>query len=153
MSLNLHHIVRGAITCNYADEEFSLYRSAGQETERGIVRAWYRPPERVLGNFQSEGDAALDHADMAGKNTIIRRLYLYSPKSRKARPWSVYRPLARSGDYIETARGEFWMVLAVLEDFSDAGWECLRCQLQTTPVELCIRCDDCVVEEDDPDGD
>ena len=66
MSLNLHAIVRQAINANYADETFKLYRSVGQKNVGGIVQAYYAPPEEIQGNFQSEGDSALDHANLAG---------------------------------------------------------------------------------------
>ena len=86
MSLNLHAIVRQTINANYADETFKLYRSVGQKNVGGIVQAYYAPPEEIQGNFQSEGDSALDHANLAGQNTIIRRLYLYASSDQKQRP-------------------------------------------------------------------
>ena len=134
--LNLHHIVRKAITMNYADQEFQLYRSIGQGFDKGIKVARYAAPVTVSGNFQSEGDAALDHADMAGQNSIIRKLYLYAEADKGTRPWANYRPLARSGDYIVDHFGGYWYVSAVTEDFSDAGWVCLRVTFQQTPVSL-----------------
>ena len=136
--LNLHDIVRSAITQNYADAELKIYRSLGQENVSGVVTALYAP---------AEGDAALDHANLAGQNTIIRKLYLYSSDDRKTRPWSVYRPLARTGDYIEDSKGGIWIISAVLEDFSDAGWECVRCTFQQTPISLNIK------ESENDDGD
>ncbi len=146
--LNLHDIVRSAITQNYADAELKIYRSLGQENVSGVVTALYAPAEPIRGNFQSEGDAALDHANLAGQNTIIRKLYLYSSDDRKTRPWSVYRPLARTGDYIEDSKGGIWIISAVLEDFSDAGWECVRCTFQQTPISLNI-----IKESENDDGD
>lgn len=142
MSINLHGIVRPAINANYADEQLTLYRSQGQKTdERGIVKAYYAPAVTVMGSFQSEGDAALDHADLAGKNTIVRKLYLYAPADLVKRPWAVYRPLSRSGDFVVDSKGKFWLVTAVTEDFSDAGWVCLRVTLQTKNPTLEIYSD------------
>lgn len=136
MSLNLHAIVRRAITANKADDLFDLYRSAGQVMQDGIMVAAYDPPVRISGQFQSENDAALAHADMAGQNTIIRKLYVYAPDNLKERPWSIYRPLARSGDYVRDKFGRFWLVTAVTEDFSECGWECLRVAFQQTTESL-----------------
>lgn len=138
MSLNLHSIVRSAINVNYQDQQFDIYRSLGQKNINSIVQAFYAPAEVVLGNFQSEGDSALDHADLAGQNTIIRKLYLYATDDRKTRPWSIYRPLARSGDFIVDKHGGYWLITAVLEDFSDAGWVCVRCTFQEENPELNI---------------
>lgn len=147
MSLNLHAIVRQAINANYADETFKLYRSVGQKNVGGIVQAYYAPAEEIQGNLQSEGDSALDHANLAGQNTIIRKLYLYASNDRKTRPWAQYRPLARTGDYIEDSKGGYWLITAVLEDFSDAGWECVRCTFEQTPITLNIK------EDENDDGD
>ncbi|WP_443894650.1 hypothetical protein [Parasutterella excrementihominis] len=111
------------------------------------MTAFYAPAETIRGNFQSEGDSALDHANLAGQNTIIRKLYLYASNDRKTRPWAQYRPLARTGDYIEDSKGGYWLITAVLEDFSDAGWECVRCTFEQTPITLNIK------EDENDDGD
>ena len=130
MSLNLHDIVRPAITANLADQTFTLYRSTGFTFSAGIKTASYEAITGVSGQFQSAGDAQLDHAELAGQNTIIRELYVYASTDRTTRPWSIYRPLARSGDYFLDALGGYWLVTAVVEDFSDAGWEHLRVTFQ-----------------------
>ena len=139
MSMNLHDIVRGAITSNLEDEVFTLYRSIGQiNNDEGIMTASYSPGETIKGNFQSDSDAALHFSGMTAQNTIIRKLYVYASDDRAGRPWAMYRPLARSGDYVLDKRGDYWFVIAVTEDFSQAGWECLRVQLQQVPPELNI---------------
>lgn len=153
MSLNLHAIVRSAINANYQDAKLKIYRSLGQQNVNGLVTAAYAPAEDIEGNFQSESDAALDHAELAGQNTIIRKLYLFACDDRKTRPWSIYRPLARSGDYIEDSYGGLWLITAVLEDFSSAGWESVRCTFQQTPVNLTIVEDDNDEKEDETDSD
>ena len=138
MSLNLHALVRQSITANYADQTFTLYLAAGQGNVKGVITQTYRKITGITGNFQSEGDAALAHAEMAAQNTIIRRLYLYADPAVSSRPWSVYRPLGRGGDYVQDAKGQYWLVVAVLEDFSDAGWECLRVQFQQVEPVLTV---------------
>lgn len=139
MSLNLHDIVRPAITINLDDQPFTLIRSLGQENDEGIITSYYEKLEGFRGNFQSEGDATLDHAELAAQNTIIRKLYLYAPDNKATRAWSIYRPLSRSGDYILDKNGDYWLVVSVLEDFSEAGWECLRIQLQQTPPNITYK--------------
>lgn len=134
MSLNLHDIVRPAITRNLADESCTLYRSAGQVMLKGVASNVYNAIT-ITAQWQSEGDSALDHANLAGQNTTIRRVYLYAANDAQARAWGLYRPLGRTGDYLLDAAGRYWLVVAVTEDYSAAGWECLRVQLQTkTPV-------------------
>ena len=137
--MNLHNIVRGAIQSNLPDEEFTLYRSIGQvNNDEGIMTASYSQGETIKGNFQSDSDAALHFSNMSAQNTIIRKLYVYATEDRETRPWSLYRPLSRTGDYIQDKRGDYWLVLAVTEDYSNVGWECLRVQLQQVRPELNI---------------
>ena len=81
----------------------------------------------------------LSYSNNAAQNTIVRRLYLYATDDRATRPWTIYRPLARSGDYVVNAKGEYWKVEAVVEDFSDDGWEQLRVTFQQTDPKLTIK--------------
>ena len=147
MSMNLHDIVRGAINVNLEDQSFTLLRSTASGVTNGVRVAKYVKVEGLKGNFQSEGDAALNFSNNAAQNTIIRRLYLYATSDRSTRAWSIYRPLARSGDYVLNDKGEYWQVSAVIEDFSDAGWECLRVTFQQTDPKLTIVDSD-ISEED-----
>lgn len=130
MSLNLHAIVRPAISMNKADAPFTVFRSVGQKNVRGVLTAIYERYNGYTGQFQSEGDSALYHAELGTQSTIIRKLYLYAPDNLKDRVWSVYRTQSRSGDFIRDQKGQYWSVTAVLEDFSECGWECVRVTLQ-----------------------
>lgn len=136
--MNLHEIVRGAIIRIHDDQDFTLLRSLPSEVKNGVRIAQYLRVEGLAGNFQSEGDAALSYSNNAAQNTIVRRLYLYATDDRANRPWTIYRPLARSGDYIVNAKSEYWKVEAVVEDFSDDGWELLRVTFQQTEPKLAI---------------
>ena len=138
MSMNLHAIVRGAITRVHDDQSFSILRSLPTTVVNGVRVSQYEKIDGFTGNFQSEGDAALSYSNNAAQNTIVRRLYLYATDDRATRPWTIYRPLARSGDYIVNAKSEYWKVEAVVEDFSDDGWELLRVTFQQTEPKLAI---------------
>ena len=138
--MNLHEIVRGAINTNLQDQEFDFYRSVGQVNDGGgLLIASYEKPIKIKGNFQSENDAALNHANLAGQNSVIRKLYLYSPYEPRNKPYSINRTFARSGDYLVDDLNQFWLITAVIEDFSWAGWECVRCTLQQNNPELNIE--------------
>ena len=76
------------------------------------------------------------HAELGTESTVIRKIYLYAPDDLNDRVWSVYRTKSRSGDYIRDNKGQFWLVPAVLEDFSEVGWECIRVTLQTVKPEI-----------------
>ena len=137
--LNLHDIVRPVIGANYPDQELTYYRSLGQTVnDEGVAVSSYAAGVPIMGNFQSEGDAALNYAGLVAENSIIRKLYVYASEDRTERPWGLYRLDVRNGDYIQDKRGDYWLVMAVLEDFSDVGWECLRVQLQQMPPILNI---------------
>lgn len=140
MSLNLHQIVRGAINFNYPDEDLQLYKSTGAtQNVGGIKTALYLAPISVKGNFQAENDSALFYADLAGKNSTIKRLYLYSEESPSNRPWGMDRPLARAGDVVVDQFNRQWKTIAVIDDFSHTGWVCLRVELQQTGIKLTIQ--------------
>ena len=123
--LNLHNIVRPAITANKPDEPFTVYRSVGQRNVKGVMTAIYAEIGGYTGQFQS--------------GTIKRKVYLYAPDDTKTRAWSVYRKESRSGDFLKDSRGDYWLVEAVLEDFSAVGWECLRVTLQQTEPKITLE--------------
>lgn len=148
MSLNLHDIVRDAINYNNEDKPFTLYRSEGRQMHEGLTKVMHREIKGLKGQFQSEGDAALNFADMAGQNTQTRKLYLYASDDRQTRPWTIDRQLARTGDYLKDWQGHFWQVSAVVEDFSACGWEQLRITLQTQNPKLNILPEETETEEE-----
>lgn len=140
--LNLHAIVRPAINANKPDEAFTVYRSVGQTNVGGVITATYEEVTGYTGQFQSEGDTALYHAELGTQSTITRKLYLYAPDDVDTRVWSVYRKNSRSGDFIKDANNDYWLVTAVIEDFSAVGWECLRVTLQQTPPKITLAEED-----------
>ena len=83
--------------------------------------------------MQSEGDAALFHADKAGANSIVRRFYLFTPKAFADQPAGIFRPLSRAGDYIIRKDGTVWAVDAVIDNFAGVNWLCVRATLQVQP--------------------
>lgn len=136
MSLNLHAIVRPAINMNKQDLPFTVYRSIGQKNVKGVVTAYYSKQVGYMGQIQSEGDSALYHAELGTQSTITRKIYLYAPDDLKTRVWSIYRKQSRSGDFIQDNKGQLWLVTAVLEDFSEVGWESVRVTLQQSEVKI-----------------
>lgn len=134
--MNLHKIVRGSINAVHPDETVQILRSLGSKPdEDGRPVTHYLRLVDVPAQIQSESDAALFHANMAGQNTIVRKIYLFSPKDPKRQPASIFRPLSRSGDYIVQKDGTVWLVNAVVENFADVHWVCVRATLQVKPPE------------------
>ena len=115
--MNLHAIVRGAINANHADETFTWFRSLGQQNIEGLMQNTYADGVEIKGSFQSEGDSTLDHSNLAGQNSLIRKLYVFADNDAQMRPYALYRPLARTGDYIVDKYNAYRFVVAVEEDF------------------------------------
>lgn len=132
--LNLHQVVRGAITSVHPDIDVELLRSVGNDIDdSGFSLPQYAPIQRIRAQVQSEGDAALFHSDHVGMNSIIRKIYLFAPKEMALQAASIVRPLSRTGDYIRMPDGTWWLVIAVLENFSGVNWIGVRAQLQVEP--------------------
>ena len=142
--MNLHRLARGAIQTVNPDRRMTLFRSLPDKVTdaRGIPTAMYAPGVEVMGQVQSESDAALAPADRVNQNTITRRIWLFADADAASRPWGVWRPLARSGDIIHDDAGGQWYVDAVVDDFSPDGWVSLRATLQTVPRALLIKAED-----------
>lgn len=86
-----------------------------------------------MAQVQSEGDAALFHADKAGANSLVRRFYLFTPNDFADQPAGIFRPLSRAGDYIVRKDGTVWAVDAVIDNFAGVNWVCVRATLQVQP--------------------
>lgn len=133
---NLHDIVRNAIVTNHPDESVWRYRSLGQKNVAGKYVPEYGDPEQLDAQIQSESDESLYHADRAGENDITKNFYVYSPFNPGERVSGIFRPLARSGDMIyRNSENTWWLVTALVEDFSDVGWCKVRCTMQVNAPE------------------
>lgn len=136
MGLNLHGIVRGAINSVHPDEEVQIVRSSGSvPDESGFAVPEFVHLTGIMAQIQSESDAALFHADMAGANSIVRRIYLFTPRDVSDQPAGIFRPLTRSGDYIVQRDGTVWLVTAIIENFAGVNWICVRATMQIEPPE------------------
>lgn len=151
MGLNLHNIARVAINAVAQDLPCELYRSTGEQErgERGESIPVFEGPIACKGQWQSLSGDAIVHMDDVTVATITRRVYLYAEQNPATRPWALWRPLGRAGDYIKDGYGALWLIDSVLEDWTHEGWICVQATLQTAPVRMCIREN----KEDDTDSD
>jgi hypothetical protein len=120
--LNLHGLVRQAITAVHPDELVTLHMSSGQTNVKGKITAAYHPPVQVMAQVQSLKPSELDHSGLTGQAATVRYFYFYSGPSAAESPNGVFRPLARTGDMIQRADGTWWLVTAPDEDFARVGW-------------------------------
>ena len=145
MGLNLHSIVRGAITSVNNDLDCDLYRMTGrhQTDDEGDTTPIFEGPAQVKAQFQSISQDMIRQMDMLEITTTTRRVYLYATPSPSQRPWAQWRPLGRSGDVIKDPNSSIWTISAVIEDFTNEGWICVLATLQPVGIRM-------IVEE--PDG-
>ena len=137
--MNLHNLVRGAITGVNADEVFTLYRSLGsfrRDYETATNTPEVAPGETVKGQVQSISPDRMIQTERLSIGSIVRRVYLYAGKDPETRPAALYRPLARSGDYLLDSQGRQWLLDAILEDYSGEGWISAQAILQQPPQAL-----------------
>ena len=118
--MNLHALVRGAITAVNPDQDVMLLQSAGQVVETYQQRPAWAPAVKVKAQVQPTPDKALQWLLQTRQNTVWRDCYLYGPV------YGLERASAKGGDmlYFE---GFEWQVDQVLEAWSaTAGWTKVR---------------------------
>jgi hypothetical protein len=142
--MNLHHITRSTINAVTKDQPLTLYRATGKFTRSDDLETVPEVLEgvEVRGQVQSLSADAILQSEKITDGTVVRRCYLYADKAKDARPWALWRPLGRAGDYLTDADGAQWYVDAVLEDFSAEGWVSLQIILQQSPVTFSIKASD-----------
>lgn len=122
--MNLHAIVRGAIPALHPDETVTLRQSVGQRNIRGRIVPVYARAQTVTAQIQSLGSDDLRHAEAVNLTQRDRKAYLFAPAPTTP-PAGIIRPLSRNGDMIQRADGSWWLVTAMLEDFTASGWVCV----------------------------
>lgn len=124
--MNLHDLVRGAIPPLHPDESVLLVQSTGSLNVRGVVTPQYADAVQVRAQVQSMGNDDLKAMNDTARTEVQRRAYLYSATPAGLVPQGIVRPLARGGDLLRRADGTWWLVAAMMEDFSASGWVCVR---------------------------
>jgi len=132
MGLNLHNVVRGAITAIHPDEDCTLYQSLGQKNIKGEVYPIYAEPQSIKANFQPDTDR-LDHPDSKNVTSDTMTVYLYSNLSYPV--MGVNRVPARTGDFIQRSDETYWLVTSI-EDWSWDGWCKVDVHRQVVPPDF-----------------
>lgn len=118
--INLHHVVRGAITAVHADEPCLLIQSTGATSVKGRMTAGYAAAVAVRAQVQTLSGDDLTVTGETERTERDRKFYLYSDDPV---PAGQIRTATRTGDYIYRVNwGTAWKVYNVAEDFSAAGW-------------------------------
>lgn len=133
--INLHGLVRRAITSLHPDEAMTLRQSIGQRNERGRVTPVYGPAQVVQAQVQSLGQNDLAQREATSNTRIDRKAYLFAPDAALP-PQGIVRPLGRTGDMLQRADGTWWLVTAMIEDFTASGWVCVGITQQVDGPDL-----------------
>ena len=135
IGVNLHHVVRGVITAIHPDENCILYQSLGQKNVKGKVTPVYAAPKKINANFQPLDSDTLRHLEAMNDTQTSEQVFLYSDTSL---PASGERrlPITRNGDVIQRNDGTYWLVTAVLEDWSWDGWCNVGVHMIVTPPDF-----------------
>ena len=152
MTLNLHSIVRTAITANFADETILLVRSAGSINVKGRIQANYYPALTLKAQVQTLNGDDLQVIGETERTERDRKFYIMASPSMGAVPAGQVRVrVARTGDFIyRPAFSTFWKIYNVAEDFSPAGWVQVLASEQTeVPSDVLSA----VTPDDDDDND
>lgn len=128
--VNLHDVVRSAITVLHPDETVTLYQSLGQTNVAGLITPKYAEPQTVMAQIQSANNADLEHIGYIGQNKIVMRFWLYAGAYP---PAGIVRPFSRNGDMIRRADGTWWLTTGEPDDFDRVGWVCVLAVLQERP--------------------
>ncbi len=143
--INLHQIVRSAITTLHPDVAATLYQSTGQAaTTGGQIKATYAPGRPIIVQAQSINPSELYHVDKVGQESASRKFWLNSPSSAAEITTGIVRPLGRNGDLFQIDAGAewfaglWWLVDALIEDFSLSGWVSVNATLQVNPPDLSL---------------
>lgn len=133
--INLHGLVRQAITALHPDETVTLRQSIGQRNVRGRLTPVYGPAQVVQAQIQSLKQDDLAQSEATSTTRIDRKAYLFAPDASLP-PQGIVRPLGRTGDMLERADGTWWLVTAMIEDFTASGWVCVGITQQVDGPDL-----------------
>lgn len=118
--INLHHVVRGAITAVHDDEPCLLIQSTGATAVKGRMTAGYAAAVAVRAQVQTLSGDDLTVTGETERTERDRKFYVYADDPV---PAGQIRTAARTGDYVYRVNpGTVWKVYNVAEDFSSAGW-------------------------------
>lgn len=121
--MNLHDIVRRAITAVFNDEPCLLIQSTGATFSKGRSTAAYADALEMLAQVQTLGGDDLQVIGETERTERDRKFYLYAASSNADVPAGIIRAAGRTGDYIYRLNYDtYWKIYNVAEDFSGAGW-------------------------------
>lgn len=130
--MNLHAIVRGAVTAINPDVTGRVYLSTGQTTGASGKRIpSYDRIDAVPMQVQPlslDDVGKLQHMDGLNPEAVLRAVYINGSAK------GVDRVEMKGGDMLYF-NGHFWLVVGVLEPWDSAGWSKVGVAKQVSPPE------------------
>jgi hypothetical protein len=131
--MDVQALANAVIRRVHPNETVTIYRCVGQGNVRGEVKPVYAVPVEVRAQVQTEREDAQQIIGESLAVVVTRKFWLQG--TPLDRPEGINRPEGTGGDMIRREDGTWWLVTAVLEDFTGAGWTSVRGTLQTAPPE------------------
>lgn len=138
LGINLHATVRGSITGLHPDESVMLFQSLGNVNVFGKTKPQFAPGAAVAAQIQSEGADTLEQSRDVNFTAQVRKCYLFSETAAGETPQGIVRWVGRGGDVLQRGDESWWKVVAMLEDFTNSGWVCVRIQALVEAPEMII---------------
>lgn len=132
--INLHNVVRGAITAVHPDEVCVLYHSIGQRNVKGKVTPIYAEPQTIKANWQPLDSESLQHFDAINQTPCDEQVFLYSENFGVSGQHRL--PTTRTGDILLRDDGTYWLITKVLEDWTWDGWVNVGVDRQIEPPDF-----------------
>lgn len=133
MSINLHQIVRRSIHAINSDESAIFYRSAGQKNDRAKVTPIYEKGLEIEIQVQPLSELRLIQLEGKSITGNAYQAFLYSSKDNPVK--GMDRRLAKNGDFL-FLHGAYYLITAVLEDWSHVGWVNVEIVEQMNPPDF-----------------
>lgn len=123
--MNLHQLVRGAISAVNPDTLAVIQTSTGYTTAaNGQQQPTYATTYNVTVQVQGLTAPELDHVDSLNIQGTLRGFWI------NGNVQGTVRSLGKGGDILTMANGSTWLVVHVLETWDSAGWCHVVGQLQ-----------------------
>ena len=132
--INLHNVVRGAITSIHPDQNCTLYQSIGQRNVKGKVTPVYAEPKNVKANFQPLDTNTLKHLEALNDTAASEQVFLYSDESCPI-AGQKRLPVTRTGDILNV-ENQWWLITSVIEDWVQDGWCNVGVHKQVNPPDF-----------------
>lgn len=113
MSLNLHHLTRGAIQLVNRDTLGTIYVSTGHTMEWGVSTPTFQSVEAQL-QVQAASHESLYYLNGLTESKALSIVYAYGNFS------AINRPAGTGGDLVRV-RGRWWAIQNVLEGWNDVS--------------------------------